>query len=94
MEGRHAPLIQKNVRGIDNCPWMTSSIKKNIRQRDHLLKKARKTSLDEDWLAYKSMQNWIHDSVKKAKQTYNKKLIENHQEDAPRGKVVNFFQTY
>ena len=32
---RHAPLIQKKVRGIDNCPWMTGKIKKDIRQRDY-----------------------------------------------------------
>ena len=65
-----------------NCPWMTGNIKKDIRQRDYLLKKARKTSRDADWLAYKFMRNRVSNSVKKAKQTYNKKLIENHQEDA------------
>ena len=75
---RHALLIQKKVRGIDNCPWMTGKIKKDIRQSDYLLKKARKTNRDEDWLAYKSMRNRVSRSVKKAKQTYNKKLIENH----------------
>ena len=82
MADRHAPLIQKKVRDMENCPRMTGNIKKHIRQRDYLLKKARKTSCDEDWLAYKSMRNWTHDSVKKNKQTYNKKLVENHQEDA------------
>ena len=56
--------------------------KKDIRQRDYLLKKARKTNRDKDRLAYKSMRNRVSNSVKKAKQTYNKKLIENHQGDA------------
>ena len=79
---RHAPLIPKKVRSIDNCPWMTGKIKKDIHQRDYLLKKARKTNRDEDWLAYKSMRNRVSNSVKKAKQAYNKKLIENHQGDA------------
>ena len=80
---RHSPhYIQKKVRGLDNCPWMTGDIKKNIRQRDYLLKKARKTSHNEDWLAYKLMRNRVTNSIKKAKQTYNKKLIENHQGDA------------
>ena len=65
-----------------NCPWMTGNIKRDIRQRDYLLKKARKTSRDEDWLAYKSMRNRVSNSVKKEKQTYNKKLSESHQEDA------------
>ena len=79
---RHAPLIQKTVRGLNSCPWITGNIKKDIRQRDYLLKKARKTSRDEDWLAYKSIRNRVSNSIKKAKQTYNKKLIENNQGDA------------
>ena len=78
---RHAPLIQKQVRGVDNCPWMTGQIKKDIRQRDYFLKKARKSSRDEDWLAYKSMRNRVTNSVKRAKQTYNKKLIDNNKDD-------------
>ena len=77
----HAPLIQKRVRGVDNCPWMTGQIKKDIRQRDFLLKKARKSSHDEHWLAYKSMRNCVTNSVKRAKQTYNRKLIDNHKDD-------------
>ena len=60
---------------------MTGQIKKDIHQRDYLLKKARKSSRDEDWLAYKSMGNRVTNSVKRAKQTYNKKLIDNHKDD-------------
>ena len=78
---RHAPLIQKRVRGVVNCPWMTGQIKKDIHQRDYFLKKARKSSRDEDWLAYKSMRNRVTNSVKRAKQTYNKKLLDNHKDD-------------
>ena len=59
---RHAPLIQRRIRGVDNCPWMTGQIKKDIRQRDYFLKKARKSSRDEDWLAYKSMRNRVTNS--------------------------------
>ena len=60
---------------------MTGQINKDIRQRDYFLKKARKSSQDEDWLAYKSMRNRVTNSVKRAKQTYNKKLIDNHKDD-------------
>jgi len=77
----HAPLIQKRVRGVDNFPWMTGQIKKDICQRDYFLKKARKSSRDEDWLAYKSMRNRVTNSLKRAKQTYNKKLIDNHKDN-------------
>ena len=41
----------------------------------------RKSSHDEDWLAYKSMQNRVTNSVKRAKQTFNKKFIDNHKDD-------------
>ena len=49
---RHAPVIQKRVRGVDNCPWLNRSIKVNMRQRDYFLKKARKTNHSEDWASY------------------------------------------
>ena len=60
---------------------MTGQIKKDISQCDYFLKKAKKSSRDEDWLAYKSMRNRVTNSVKRAKQTYNKKLIDNHKDD-------------
>ncbi len=40
----HAPLIQKRVRGINNCPWMNNDIKRDMRQRDYFLKKAHKSN--------------------------------------------------
>ena len=40
----HAPVIQKRVRGVDNCPWLNRSIKVNMRQRDYFLRKARTTN--------------------------------------------------
>ena len=78
---RHAPLIQKRVRGLDNCPWMTGQIKRDIRQCEYFLRKARKSNRDEDWLAYRSARNRVSNTVRKAKHTYNKRLIENHQGD-------------
>jgi hypothetical protein len=35
---RHAPIIQKRVWGVDNCPWLKKEIKCDIRQRDYLIK--------------------------------------------------------
>ncbi len=35
---RHAPLIEKKVRGRD-CPWLTHEIKEKMYERDHLLNK-------------------------------------------------------
>ena len=45
---RHAPIIQRRVRGIDNCPWLNKEIKLVMRQRDYFHSKARKTNHSED----------------------------------------------
>ena len=55
---RQAPFIQKRVRGRD-CPWITGQIKREIRHPDFLLKKARKSKLDENWLAYRTVRNRV-----------------------------------
>ena len=47
---RHAPIIQRRVRGIDNCPWLNKEIKSDLRQRDYFRLKARKTNHSEDRL--------------------------------------------
>ena len=33
---RHAPIIQKRVRGLDNCLWLNKDIKHDIRQRNYM----------------------------------------------------------
>ena len=71
---RHAPVIQKRVRGVDNCPWLNRSIKVNMRQRDYFLKKARKTNRSEDWASYRCFRNRITSDIKKAKAAYNRRL--------------------
>lgn len=60
----HAPIIQKRVRGIDNCPWLDSGIKNAIKQRDHLHKKARKTINTEDWANYRILRNRVNNMIK------------------------------
>ena len=79
----HAPFIQNQVRGFDNCPWTTVQIKREIHHRDFLFSKARKSKLDEDWLAYQTARNRVSNAVRKTKQTYNKtELIKDHQDDS------------
>ena len=78
---RHAPLIQKRVHGFQNCPWVSSKIKQDIRQRDYYLKKARKTNRDEDWLNYRASRNRVTKNIRKVKQAYNKWLVESHCSD-------------
>ena len=79
---RHAPVIQKRVRGIDNCPWLNRDIKYDIRQRDYLVKKARKTNLSEDWKRYRCLRNRVTNKIKAAKARYNRQIIEENSGDS------------
>ena len=38
----HAPIKKMKVKGV-NIPWMTAELSQAMQQRDHHLKKARKT---------------------------------------------------
>ena len=68
----HAPLINKQVKGID-CPWMNGKIKKVMNERDKESKIARKTNLSVDWEKYRSLRNRVTALVKSAKGKYNRK---------------------
>ena len=73
---RHAPVIQKRVRGVDNCSCLNRSIKLNMRQRDYFLRKARTTNHSEDWARYRCFRNRVTSDIKKAKAAYNRRLID------------------
>ena len=67
---RHAPIIQRCVRGIDNCPWVNKEMKSVMRQRDYFHSKARKTNNSEDWPSYCCHRNRFSNAIKKAKASY------------------------
>jgi hypothetical protein len=67
--------LEKRVRG-NPCPWLTVEIKRDIRQRNYLLRKAKQSHTTEDWLAYKSHRNRVTKSIKIAKSKANIKVIE------------------
>ena len=73
---RHAPLTQRRVRGIDNCPWLNKSIKVTMRQRDYFHKKAIKSNASEHWANYRHFRNRVTKEIRSAKASYNKRLIE------------------
>ena len=64
---RHAPIIQRRVRGIDNCPWLNKEIKSVMPQRDYFHSKARKTNDSEDWPSYRCHRNSVSNAIKKGK---------------------------
>ena len=71
---RHAPLIQKKVRGRE-CSWLTNSLRKAMRERDSLLKDARRSKCASDWAAYKRKRNQINNLLRKEKNSFNRKLL-------------------
>ena len=77
---RHAPVINKRVRGID-CPSLNGEIKKVMHERDKQSKIARKTNSAADWEKYKTLRNRVTALVKSAKGSYNRKLIEDNSGD-------------
>ncbi|CAB3991987.1 Hypothetical predicted protein [Paramuricea clavata] len=72
---RHAPLMNKKVRSNHPCAWINSEIKKEIRQRDHELKKARKSNSNEDWATYRRTRNKVTNRIRSAKEKYHRNLI-------------------
>ena len=49
----HMPLNHKRVKKQNKPAWMSDEIMNSIRNRDNLLKKARKSNIPADWALYK-----------------------------------------
>ena len=60
----HAPHETKKVRSI-NSPWITKNIRKNMRHRDFLKKKAVETKSKHYHQAYKKESNELYKLIKK-----------------------------
>ena len=53
----HAPFIQKRIRGLDNCPWITGQIKREIRKAKQIYnKKLIKDHQDDSKAFWKTMK--------------------------------------
>jgi len=70
----HAPFTKKTIKGKP-CPWLTESIKKQMNDRDKILRKARSSKNENDWTEYKNMKNRVNNLIKSAKSKHNKKLL-------------------
>ena len=70
----HAPIIKERVKGKP-APWLTSSIKAAMNERDRLLRKYRKTVSDFDRRAYQNKRKQVNIALCKSKSSYNKNLL-------------------
>ena len=71
----HAPLTKKTIKGKP-CPWLTEEIKKQMNDRDGLLRKARRSKNHNDWIRYKTFKNRVNNVIKRAKSKYHKNLLD------------------
>ena len=65
-----------NVRTSD-VPWFHSNLRKLIRQRKRLHKKAKSLNTEITWSRFRTKRNEVTKAIKKAKVDYKKKIIEN-----------------
>ena len=56
--------------------WLNEHLKSEMRQRDKLLRKARKTQNEIDWSNYKRKRNSVNNQLKSAKNNYYMDLLE------------------
>ena len=66
---KHAPVATRRVRGF-SVPWLTSSIKELMTERDYHHKKAIKTNQELHWSKYKRLRNTVSKKMKKAISDY------------------------
>ena len=66
---KHAPVTEIKIKG-NSLPYITSDIRKLIRQRDYLKKKADKTGSKYLWQAYQHLRNKVKYSIRTARANY------------------------
>ena len=71
---KYAPLIRKKIRGRP-CPWLRNETKREMVERDWLLKKATKSNVEIDLCKYKRQQNRVNNMVKMNKNRYYNDLL-------------------
>ena len=74
---KHAPTINKKIKG-KLCPWLNSNLKSEMNNRDKLMRKAKKSRNDEDWLAYKQSRNRCNNLLRRAKANFHREQFNEH----------------
>ena len=54
----------------ENCPWMTSSVLKQLHLRDNCLKTARRSNSADDWSNYRAARNKAVAMIRRAKRKF------------------------
>lgn len=77
----HVPIKEKRVSREKQPHWMTDDILKLMKQRDNLLKKARKRNDYSSWKSYRAARNSTVNKIKSAKRKYFLKTFKDNKGD-------------
>ena len=75
----YMPLNHKRVKKQNQPAWMSDEIMNSIRNRDNVLKKARKSNILADWALYKHARCKTTNMIKFSKRQFIQESIENNQ---------------
>ena len=78
---KHAPLRTIRVRARGS-PWITSELKKQMRDRDALKVKAIQSRDPNDWLNFKKQRNIVNNKIMLAKQAYYQNTLNERKGDS------------
>ena len=65
---KHVP--PKRVKSNRKLPWITTQLKRMIRKRERLFKKARRSRLASHWQSYKFYRNSVKKRIQQARESY------------------------
>ena len=75
---KHAPLHVKRAR-VSKSPWITPYLKKRMHDRDILKLKASRSKDANDWLQFKKCRNLVNNEIKKAKELFYKRALDENE---------------
>ena len=71
----YLPQIQKRVKREVQPKWFSNEISQEIKKRDMLLKKARKSQTESDWSEFKRVKNKVTELIRDTKSNYFKQKV-------------------
>ena len=80
----NCPWRVKRVAKARKLPWLNSSVTKQLRERDRLLKIAKRSQNPADWESYKAARNKAVSLLRRAKSQFFKTTLE-HNKNNPKG---------
>ena len=84
---RHVPFAAKKT-NTNISPWLTAELKNEMDYRNVLQQKFCKSKTTENYEKYKRQRNKVNNLIKRAKQNYNKNLLNENIED-----ITSFWRT-